>query len=213
MRQSDQKEPLLQKTTLYGAPLSGHAHRVEALLRLLNLPYTYTVADPAMRKTRAFLSLNPLGQIPVLVDGDLVIADSSAILVYLAKRYDDTRRWYPEDPVGAASVQRWLALAAGELRFGPATARAILLWGRPGDLASAQQTGDRLLRFMDGHLSGRKYLAAKWPTVADLACYAYVARAPEGGIKLEPFAEVRAWLARLETMPELPKMPESTPTT
>lgn len=201
----------MSNITLYGAPLSGHAHRVEALLRLLNLRYTYSVVDAETRKGAAFLSLNPLGQIPVLIDDGQVIADSAAILVYLAKRYDDARRWLPEDPVGAANVQRWLALAAGELRFGPATARAIRLWGRPGDLAAAQQVGQRLLQFMDRHLDGRRWLAAKWPTIADLACYAYVARAPEGGISLEPYPHVRAWLARLEEMPELPAMPVSEP--
>jgi glutathione S-transferase len=59
----------------------------------------------------------------VLVDGDAVLADSNAILVYLAKRYAAGSAWLPEDPLGAARVQRWLSLAAGEIAYGPASAR------------------------------------------------------------------------------------------
>ncbi len=72
---------------LHGTELSGHAHRVELLLRMLGLPYTCVAAPPAARATPEFLRLNPLRQIPVLQDGDLTLADSNAILVYLVKRY------------------------------------------------------------------------------------------------------------------------------
>jgi len=192
---------------LYGAALSGHSHRVQALLTLLGLPFRLVETDGVARKTPEFLRMNALGQIPVLVDGDVVLADSAAILVYLAKRYDDAGTWYPEDPVGAARVQRWLALAAGELRFGAANARAMIRWSRPGDLEGAQQIAARLFTLMEGHLAGRTWLAAEYPTIADLACYAYTARAPEGRISLEPYPNLRAWLARVEGIPELPPMP------
>ncbi len=198
----------MSEILLYGASLSGHSHRVEALLCMLGLPYRLIETDGVARKQPDFLQVNALGQIPALVDGDVVLADSAAILVYLAKRYDRDGRWLPEDPVGAARVQRWLALAAGELRFGPATARAMLRWNRPGDLDAAQQIAARLFRFMEGHLAGRSWLAAEHPTIADLAFYAYTARAPEGRISLEPYPEVRAWLARVEALPGLPAMPQ-----
>ena len=73
--------------TLHGTELSGHTHRVELLLRMLGLPYRFVVAAAAVRGTPEFHKLNPLRQIPVLQDGDLTLADSNAILVYLAKRY------------------------------------------------------------------------------------------------------------------------------
>ena len=98
---------------LHGTELSGHAHRVELLLRMLGLPYRYVVAPAAVRNTPAFLTLNPLGQIPVLQDGDVTLADSNAILVYLAKRYAPDGQWLPEQPAAAARVQRWLSVAAG----------------------------------------------------------------------------------------------------
>lgn len=195
-------------TVLYGGPLSGHSHRVQAMLELLERPYTLVEVPMAERQTPAFLRLNPLGQIPVLEDEGLVLADSHAIVVYLCKRYDPSGWWLPEDPVGAAQVQRWLALAAGELKYGCAQARVIRLWGRPGALDAAQALGRRLLAFMEGHLAGRDWLAAEHPTVADVACYAYTARAPEGGLALEPYPAVRAWIGRVEAIPGMPLMPE-----
>ena len=120
--------------TLYGLPLSGHCHRVELLLRMLKLPFHYEVVSRSDLSSAAFLALNPLGQIPVLKDGNLILPDSNAILVYLATEYDDARVWYPVNPVIAAHIQRWLSLAAGEVRFGPAMARAVRLRVRQGDL-------------------------------------------------------------------------------
>ena len=148
-------------------------------------------------------------QIPVLEDGELVLADSNAILVYLAKRYGQGTGWLPEDPLGAARVQRWLSIAAGEVKYGPGTARLIALWQSPGDPVQAREIAGDLLRFMNGHLAGRAYLAADRPTIADLACYSYVAHAPEGRISLEPYSEVRAWLARVEALPRFKSMPRS----
>jgi glutathione S-transferase len=195
--------------TLYGMPLSGHSHRVELLLRMLDLPFHYEVVSPNDRGSPAFLALNPLGQIPVLKDGDLVMPDSNAILVYLATRYDAARAWYPVDPVIAARVQRWLSIAAGEVRFGPALARVICVFSRPGDLATAHAVASRMLAFMDAHLADRAFLAHDTATIADLACYTYVAHAPEGGISLEPYPHIRAWLARVEALPKFTPMPRS----
>jgi glutathione S-transferase len=195
--------------TLYGMNLSGHCHRVELLLRMLNLPFRYETVSPADRNSPRFLALNPLAQIPVLTDGDLVLPDSNAILVYLASRYDGARTWYPADPVIATRIQRWLSVAAGEVRFGPAMARVIRVFSRPGDLAAAQQIAARVLAFMDAHLADRSFLAHDTPTIADLACYSYIAHAPEGGISLEPHAHIRAWLTRIEALPGFTPMPRS----
>jgi glutathione S-transferase len=100
---------------LYGTALSGHTHRVELMLSLLDWPYRRVDAPDAVRRTPEFLALNPLGQIPVIKHGDVVLADSNAILVYLAKRYDAGGEWLPEEPTSAAAVQRWLSIAAGEV--------------------------------------------------------------------------------------------------
>jgi len=197
------------RIALHGTHLSGHVHRVQLLLALLEIPYRFVEASAEVRRTPEFLQLNPLGQIPVLQDGDILLTDSNAILVYLAKRYAPGSSWLPEEPLAAARVQRWLSIAAGELKYGPATARIATLWGNPADRGEADQIAARLLRFMEGHLADRQYLAAEHPTIADLACYSYIAHAPEGDISLEPYAATRRWLTRIESLPRFQPMPRS----
>ncbi|GJE59515.1 glutathione S-transferase [Methylobacterium trifolii] len=193
----------------HGLRLSGHSHRAELLLVLLGLPYRFVEAGAEVRASQEFRRLNPLGQIPVLEDGEHVIADSNAILVYLAGRYDPEGGWLPRDPLAAAQVQRWLSVAAGEVRHGPAQARMMVLFGAAGSRDAAHALSERVLRFMDDHLAGHAFLTADRPTVADLACYSYVAHAPEGGVSLAPYPAVRAWLQRIEALPRFLAMPRS----
>ncbi|MGB3455886.1 MAG: glutathione S-transferase N-terminal domain-containing protein [Litorimonas sp.] len=189
--------------TLYGTDLSAHAHRVRLLLHALGMEYTYRVTPRGERGEAWFLSLNPFGQIPVLVDDAVVLPDSNAALVYLAKRYDPEGLWLPETPEKAARVQRWLSVAAGEIVYGPGLARNIRQFGGNFDADQAARIADKLLRWTDAHLEDRDWLAsdpgyASPPTIADLACYGYIRLAPEGGIDLSEFESLRAWLGRVE---------------
>jgi len=196
--------------TLYGTALSGHTHRVALFLRLLQLPYRRIEAAAAVRQSADFLQLNPLGQIPVLQDGELVLADSNAILVYLARRYAAGSGWLPDDAVGAARVQRWLSLAAGEIAFGPASARISARFYDTGvPPALTRRLADKVLGFMDASVAVQTFLAGSHPTLADLACYAYIAHAPEGGIALDPYPNVLAWIARVQALPHFVAMPEN----
>jgi glutathione S-transferase len=197
------------RIVLHGTERSGHAHRVVLLLEMLELPYRLENAPAEVRRSAEFLRLNPLGQIPVLEDGQTVICDSNAILVYLAKRYAPGSSWLPEEPLAASRVQRWLSIAAGEVKHGPALARSIIQWGDPGHRDSAIEIAGRLFRFMEAHLADRAYLAADHPTIADLACYSYTAHAPEGGISLQPYPALRAWVSRVEALPRFRPMPSS----
>jgi glutathione S-transferase len=193
---------------LHGSALSGHTHRVALMLNALGLAYRFAPTPAEVRASAAFRALNPLGQIPVLQDGDLTLADSNAILVYLAGRYAPDGDWLPREPVAAAAVQRWLSIAAGEVMHGPAIARMIALFGLADDPARAARIAERVLTFMDGHLANRAFLAADHLTLADLACYSYVAHAPDGGVALDPYPAVRAWLARVESQPWFQPMPD-----
>ncbi|HEY9063344.1 MAG TPA: glutathione S-transferase [Burkholderiaceae bacterium] len=196
---------------LYHHALSGHVHRVELFLTLLGLPFEIVPVDILVKREQrepAFLARNPFGQVPVIDDGELTLADSNAILVYLAKGYDASRRWLPEDPVGAARVQRWLSVAADDLANGPADVRFSALIGRPCDEGVVQRS-KRLFGLMDQALAAQPFIAAEHPTIADLALYAYTAHAPEGGLSLAPYPNLRAWLARIEALPRFVGMQRS----
>jgi len=191
-----------QPIQLHRMALSGHCHRVQLFLSLLGLPYEVVEVDGAAgaHKKPEFLAMNCFGQVPVIVDGDVTLADSNAILVYLEARYAPGQ-WMPRDPVAAAEVQRWLSVAAGQLAFGAAAARVTILFRRPDDPAPAIARANQLLRTMDQELAQRHFLVGSEPTLADIAIYSYTALAPEGNVSLEPFPHVRAWLARIEALP------------
>jgi glutathione S-transferase len=188
---------------LYRHPLSGHAHRVELLLSLLNLPTELVFVDLAKgaHKQPEFLAINPFGQVPAIDDNGTVLSDSNAILVYLAKKYDSSGRWLPAEPIAAAKVQRWLSVAAGQIASGPATARLITVFGAPYDAESTIARSHALLKVVEAELSNSPFLAGNSPTLADVAGYTYIAHAPEGNVSLADYPQVRAWLARIEALP------------
>jgi len=195
---------------LYNFPRSGHAHRAELMLSLLQLPTDLIFVDLAKgeHKQPEFLALNPFGQVPVLDDQGVVLADSNAILVYLAQKYGNGR-WLPTDPVGAAKVQRWLSVAAGQIAFGPARARLITVFGAPYNAEEAITRAHDLLKVVDQELTNSQFLVGNEPTIADVAAYSYIAHAPEGNVSLEDYANVRAWLARIEALPGFVGMPRT----
>jgi glutathione S-transferase len=186
---------------LYRHPLSGHAHRAELFLALLGLPCELIDVDLAggAHKKPDFLALNSFGQVPVLDDDGTIVADSNAILVYLATKYDNGR-WLPKDPVGAAAVQRWLSVAAGQVASGPAAARLVTVFGAQLDHERAKTIANGLFAALQRELAGRSFLTGEAPTIADVAAYAYVAHAPEGGVSLEPYPAIVAWLSRVAAL-------------
>ena len=195
---------------LYHFPRSGHAHRVELMLSLLQLPTELVFVDLAngAHKQPDFLALNSFGQIPVLDDQGVILADSNAILVYLAKTYGNGR-WLPTEPVGAAKVQRWLSVAAGQLASGPGIARLITLFGAPFNAEEVIGRSHALLKVLDQELAETAYLTGTEPTIADIAIYTYTSHAPEGNVSLDDYANVRAWLARVEALPGFVGMPRT----
>jgi len=206
MPSSQPAQPIRLHTTL----LSGHGHRVKLFLTMLDLPFTTIELDMKAGDNRkpAYLALNPFGEVPVIEDGDVVVTDSNAILVYLARKYGDPS-WLPQDPLGAAAVQRWLSLAAGKVAYGPCAARLVTLFGAPRNLDTAQQIAVDLFKVLDAELRDKPFAAGQAPTIADIAAHSYIAHAPEGGISLAPYAHLRAWLERVEALPRFVPMPAS----
>ncbi|GEO39822.1 glutathione S-transferase [Skermanella aerolata] len=187
---------------LYHHPLSGHAHRARLFVSLLGLPHELVEVDlkAGEHKTPEFLKLNSFGQVPVLDDDGIVIADSNAILVYLARKAGRTD-WLPEDPSGAAGVQRWLSAAAGEVAYGPAAARLITVFGAKFNAEEVIARAHVFLKRLENQLTGQDWLVGGRPTIADVAIYSYVARAPEGNVDLSGYPAVNAFLRRIEELP------------
>ncbi|WP_394202604.1 glutathione S-transferase family protein [Marinagarivorans algicola] len=188
---------------LYRNLLSGHCHRVELMLSLLNIPYETIDLDMAngAHKAPDYLKISPFGQVPAIDDNGITLADSNAIIIYLDKKYNDGYAWYPQDPVKAAEVQRWLSVAAGEIAYGPCAVRLVKVFGVDLDYDVAKKKTDALLAVIEPLLNTRPYLAGEAITLADVAGYSYISHVPEGGVSLEPYPAIRAWLERIEAHP------------
>jgi glutathione S-transferase len=196
---------------LYEHPVSGNSYKVRLLLAFLGVPYESITVDLLQDAQHQpdYLAINPRGEVPALVDGDLILRDSMAILIYLARRHGDGT-WLPGDPAGMAKVAEWLAFAASWIQYGVFSARALVAFGIPANglpadfpasLEEAQLRGRRSLAILDGHLTGRDWLVGTRPTIADVANFPYVALAPMGDIALTPYPAVEAWIARFRRLP------------
>jgi glutathione S-transferase len=187
---------------LYHHPLSGHAHRARLFLSLLGVPHEAVEVDlkAGGHKRPEFLALNPFGQVPVLDDDGTVVSDSNAILVYVARKLGRTD-WLPDDAEGEAAVQRWLSVAAGELAYGPAAARLVTVFGATFSPEEVIGRAHTLLGRLEAHLTEREWLVGERPTIADVALYSYLARAPEGNVDLSGYPTVNAYLRRIEALP------------
>jgi len=152
------------------------------------------------------LQLNPLGQVPVLVEGNTTIRDSQAVLVYLARR-TEREDWLPLAAEPMARVMQWLSFAAHEINTSLFITRLHFRFGMNFDWETAQQRGKQVLQLLDEHLQKRNWLEGDRPTIADIACYPYVGLAAEGEVSLEPYTHVLAWIERIKQLPDYEAMP------
>jgi glutathione S-transferase len=189
---------------LYEFAASGNCHKVRMMLALLDIPYESIMVNGATRehKSADYLAMNPLGQVPVLVDGDVVLRDSQAILVYLARQYgaEQADFWLPNEPAALAQVVAWLATAANEVTRGPNALRLHHKWGRAINLVEAESITEQLLAMLNQHLAQSAWLAAAHLTIADIAIYPYIALATEGKVDLLGFPAVVAWMKQIQSL-------------
>lgn len=200
---------------LHNYVLSGNCYKIRLLIHFLRLKAELVPVDffPGLEhKTPAFLDLNPLGQLPVLEDGDLVLRDAQAILLYLANRYDDTQLWWPaNDPVKLGQVAMWLAFA-DQITATASAARLHDVLGYDLDVVAARKGANAAFRVLEDHLteqgfSGRGWLVGDTATIADIACFPYTALAGDGGIVLDPYPAIRRWIRRFMAIDGFENMP------
>ena len=187
---------------LYDFELSGSCYKIRLLLSMLGQQHEAINIDFINKehKTAKYTALNPFGEIPIMEDGDVRLRDAQAIMVYLAKKFDKTNAWYPDDAASMAKIQQWLSTGGGEV-MNAAGARLVKILNYPLDLEKLQAGAHRVFKILDVHLAGRQFLELGHPTIGDIACFPYTAMAGEGGIDLFQYKNVLAWIERMKKLP------------
>ena len=188
----------------------SRALRVRWTLQELDVPFEAVEINLRAGEQRSpeFLKINPAGKLPVLVDGDIVLTESVAIVLYLAEKYPD-KRLIPSDPAQRAQLYRWLLFAATELEQ-PLwrIARHTLLYAEdkrlPGEIALAREDFAAMAQIMEAHLRERNFVAGDTVTVGDFVL-AYTLDWAKLVKLLEPFPVLDAYLERMYARPEAPE--------
>jgi glutathione S-transferase len=193
---------------LHDLELSGNCYKVRLSCSLLGLKLDVAAVDflGGAHKKSPLIEKNPFGEIPVFEDGSVTLRDSQAILVYLARKFGG-ETWLPTDAAGMAEVMSWLMVAENEIARGPNDARLHDKFGFDLDVAQAREKAKRIIGLMEARLAKRDWLALDRPTIADIACMPYVALSHEGGVSLQPYPRVRAWIGRIKALPGFIGMP------
>ncbi|NTY39212.1 MULTISPECIES: glutathione S-transferase family protein [Burkholderia cepacia complex] len=159
-------------------------------------------------KRPEFLRLNPAGKVPVLVDGDLVIPESAAIVLYLADKYPE-KALLPVDPALRAEAYRWVMFAVTELEqpLWRITRHSFIYPPEkrsPADIELAREDFATMAAILDKHLEGREFIVGDTLTVADCVTAYLIDWASECNL-IEPFPQLRAYLERLYARPKAPQ--------
>jgi glutathione S-transferase len=154
-----------------------------------------------------FLRLNPAGKVPVLVDGDLVLTESAAIVLYLAEKYRD-KGLLPSDLHERAQAYRWIMFAMTELEQ-PLwrIARHTFLYPEakrsPAEIALAREEFVAMVAVLERHMQGREYIVGNRVTVADCVT-AYVIDWANEQHLIDDCPQLRAYLQRMYARPKAP---------
>ena len=198
----------MAKLKLYDLEPSGNCYKVRLFCALLGLDLDLVPVDflAGAHKKSPLIDMNPFGDVPVLEDGDVVLRDSQTILVYLARKFGG-EDWLPTNPVAMAEVVGWLMVAENEIARGPGDARLHDKFGSAIDVVRARENAARIQGLLEAHLKKNDWLARNRPTIADIACMPYVGLGHEGGVSLEPYPAIQAWIGRIKALPGFITMP------
>lgn len=198
---------------LYDYILSPSCYKIRLMAAILGTKLDIRPVDfhpGAEHRGPELLALNPAGSIPILEDADLFLTESSAILAYLAAK--SAPEWLgTSTPEETARVQQWLSFSHRlTANLGGARLHEMLL--RPGNIETLQTQGIAALRELEAglfeqQLRGMRFLASNRATIADIACFPYVALAPDGGISLDPYPTIRLWLRAIRSINGFIEMP------
>jgi glutathione S-transferase len=188
---------------LYNVAYSGNSYKVRLLLFQLGIPCEIIDVDilKGESRTTEFLKINPNGRTPVLDDDGFILAESNAILAYLARG----TRFLPEDRQKFALVFQWMFFEQYSHEPYIATSR-FWIQHKPDSpektalLASKRDGGWAALKIMEEHLGKNHFFVGDY-SIADIAIFAYTHVSHEGGFSLDDFPKIRAWIERVKTRP------------
>jgi glutathione S-transferase len=191
--------------TIHGMRASGNCYKLQLLLSQLDQPYRWIEVDTLNGGTRTpeFLAKNPNGKVPLLeLDDGRCLPESNAILCYLA----ENSPLLPNERWAHAQVLQWLFFEQYSHEPYVAVARFIAKFlpadhPRRAELPRLQERAHQALAVMERELATRDFMVASGYSIADIALYAYTHDAPAGGVSLDPYPQLRAWLARVEVQP------------
>jgi len=193
---------------LYDYELSGNCFKVRLMLSVLNIEYKSNNVEfypSEEHKTDDFLKINPLGQLPVISDNGFFLRDAQAILVYLSTKYDKSGSWYPiDDPKKVGMISQWLAFADSITGSASAARLHDTFFYTNFDIEKCRSDAHSLFRILDEHLYFQEEQGNSWlcngekPTIADIACFPYVALSEEGGVSRITYPAIRRWIDRFK---------------
>lgn len=194
---------------LYGF---GPTRTLRALwgLKELGIPHDYIHVDlfGGEAQTPEFLKLNPAGKLPVLVDGDVVLPESAAIILYLAEKYPQ-KGLLPDDAAARAQVYRWILFAMTELEQ-PLwrIAKHSFLYPEdkrlPQDIALAGEEFRQMAAVLEAHMAGRDFIVGDRMGAADCVTAYLIDWANEQKL-LDGLPRLRAYLKRMYARPAAPQ--------
>lgn len=200
--------------TLYHNPFSQHSRRVAALLEEASIPYTpvQVALNEGAHMEEDYLAVNPNHQVPTLIDGDIKIHESNAILRYLCERYE-LGHWYPADLALRASVDQWLDW--NQCRLSRSVIDIVLnkVFAGPNADREAISRGEQnmieLEAILGAGLEEHDFLAGASPTIADLSVASNISQLQLADA-VPDHPAIRAWYQRVYDIPgfkkTLPKM-------
>ena len=188
---------------LYNVAYSGNSYKVRLLLAQVGIACDIVEIDILQGESRTpeFLKINPNGRTPVLDDNGFVLAESNAILAYLARG----TKFLPEDRQRWALVFQWMFFEQYSHEPYIATSRFLLQHKpdtpeRAAALAVRRDSGWAALKLMEGHLSKNDFFVGDY-SIADIALFAYTHVSHEGGFPLHDFPKIRTWIERVKAQP------------
>ncbi|MBO6916841.1 MAG: glutathione S-transferase family protein [Rhizobiaceae bacterium] len=205
--------------TLYDYALSGNCYKIRLFANILNIDYERIAVEfypGADHRSEKMLAISPAGTLPILTTDDIVLSETSAMLFWIARNYDAPDHWWPEQDLTAqANILQWMGFSS-DLTATIGQGRLHALFQTPIDKDKMIKGGRAALRKIEAHLSeqsfdGCSFLTGNKPTIADIACFPYVALSPDVGANIgfdhDDYPAIRNWIYAMKSLDGFIPMP------